>query len=206
MIMNDYFKNKATEWDSPMKIAMSEKFVEEMQKNIKFNKAIKAMDLGCGTGLVGLGIIEQLKSLVMVDNSKAMTDKLKEKIGLLEANCSISRESVKIIQGTIEKYQAKDLDVIFSLMAFHHMENTQATFEHISKILKPGGILIIGDLAEEDGSFHGEEKVPHNGFNVDLLAKEVESSEMDLESAYIYNTIKKGNKDYEQFIMIAKKI
>ncbi|MEN6619353.1 MAG: class I SAM-dependent methyltransferase [Rikenellaceae bacterium] len=202
--MTDYFKNKASEWDSPMKVAMSEKFVEEMLKNINFNKSAKAMDFGCGTGLVGLNIIDKIKSLVMVDSSKAMIDKIKKKLDMIEANCEASDESVKIIHGTIEKYNTKDLDIIFSLMAFHHIEDTQALFEHISIILKPGGILVIGDLYEEDGSFHGDESVPHNGFNVEILAKQMKSSEIDIVTTYPFNTIKKNNKDYEQFIMIAK--
>ncbi|OFY38454.1 MAG: hypothetical protein A2X18_02980 [Bacteroidetes bacterium GWF2_40_14] len=205
--MTDYFKNKASDWDSPMKVDMSGRFVEEMVSNVKFNKSVKAMDLGCGTGLVGLSIVNEIKSLIMVDNSKAMIDKLKEKLEEIEQNSKTAlKEKVKIINGSVDKYTTKDLDVVFSLMAIHHIDNIDALLEHISKILKPGGVLIIGDLCEEDGSFHGEESVPHNGFNIESLSKQMEECDLDIVTTYTYNTIKKNNRDYDQFIIIAKKI
>lgn len=205
--MTDYFKNKASEWDSPMKVEMSVRFVDEMVRNVKFNKSVKAMDLGCGTGLVGLSILNEIKSLIMVDNSKAMIDKLKEKLEVIEQkNKATLKEKVKIINGSVDKYTAEDLDVVFSLMAIHHIENIEALFERISKILKPGGILVIGDLYEEDGSFHGEEIVPHNGFNIEALSKQVEECDIDIVATYTYNTIKKNDRDYDQFIIVAKKI
>ncbi len=204
--MTDYFKNKASDWDSPAKVAMSGRFVEEMVRNVKFNKSVKAMDLGCGTGLVGLSILNDIKSLILVDNSRAMIDKLKEKIEVIEHNNETTlKEKVKIITGSVEKYTADDLDVVFSLMALHHIENIDALFEHISKILKPGGILVIGDLCEEDGSFHGEESVPHNGFNIESLSKQIEAYDIDIVKTYTYNKIKKNDREYDQFIIIAKK-
>jgi len=205
--MTDNFKNKASDWDSPMKVEMSGRFVEEMVRNVKYDKSVNAMDLGCGTGLVGLSILNEIKSLIMVDNSKAMIDKLKEKIEVIEQNNETSlKEKVKIINGSIEKYTARDLDIIFSLMAMHHIENIEALFEQISKILKPGGILVIGDLCEEDGSFHGEEIVPNNGFNIESLSKQIEACDIEIVKTYTYNTIKKNDREYDQFIIIAQKI
>jgi len=34
-------------------------------------------------------------------------------------------------------------------------------------MLSKGGYLAIADLYKEDGSFHGEKKVPHNGFDME---------------------------------------
>jgi len=194
--MSDNFKTKAAEWDSPMKVAMTQKFVSELLKNIKLNKSLKALEVGCGTGLVGLQIINQVKSMVMLDNSSAMLDKLREKL---------TQQNVTIVNGTVEKYTTKDLDFVFSLMAFHHIDNIPSTLEHISSILKPGGDLIIGDLKEEDGSFHGEEKVAHNGFNIEDLAKQMENCDFDVVTVYTYNKLNRGDKDFEQFIIVAKK-
>ena len=74
-----------------------------------------------------------------------------------------------------------------------------------ANILKPGGLLVIGDLKEENGSFHGEEKVPHNGFNIPNLAQQLEFSEMEVITTTTYNTIQKNGNEYEQFIIVAKK-
>ena len=209
--MEDNFKAKAAEWDSPMKIAMTQKFVSELLNNIKIDKSLKVMELGCGTGLVGLQIADQVKAMVMLDNSKAMLDKLREKISEQKiteqkpTDHKVTDSRITIVNGTVEKYTTKDIDVVFSLMAFHHIENISSTLGHISSILKPDGYLVIGDLKEEDGSFHGEEKVPHNGFNIDALAKQMENNDLDILTAYTYNTISRGDKNFEQFIIVAKK-
>lgn len=197
MIVEDNFKTKAEEWDSPMKVEMTQKFLSELNKNIKLDKSLKVMELGCGTGLVGLQMVGQVKSLVMLDNSKAMLDKLRKKI---------TDFKITIVNGTVEKYIKKDIDVVFSLMAFHHIENISSTLEHISSILKPDGYLVVGDLKEEDGSFHGEENVPHNGFNTEDLAKQMENNELNVITVYTYNTISRSDKDFRQFIIVAKKI
>jgi len=202
----DYFEKKADGWDSPMKIEMADNFIMEMFKSISFNKEQKVLDFGCGTGLVGLKIAPLVKSVVFMDISRKMLDVLMSKIeGEPEVYKGIKERST-IINGDIEKYTNPDIDIVLSLMALHHIDDTQAIFEHISSILKPGGYLVIGDLREEDGTFHGDEKVPHNGFDVHTLALQVENSDMEIILADTYNTINKNGKEYDQFILIAKSL
>ncbi|MHC1779034.1 MAG: methyltransferase [Bacteroidales bacterium] len=202
----DYFHNKADNWDTPMKLEMADNFIMEMFKSISFNKDQKVLDFGCGTGLAGLRIAPLVKSIVFMDISRKMLDVLATKIGGDDENYKGINGKATIINGGIEKYTTDDIDVIFSLMALHHIEDTQAVFEHISTILKPGGFLVIGDLKEEDGSFHGDERVPHNGFDVDTLASQVENSDMEIILADTYNTLNKNGKEYDQFILIARNL
>ena len=202
----DYFKNKAGDWDSPMKVEMAKKFLAEMLKNVNLDNEKKVLDYGCGTGLVGIEVAPLVKSVVFLDNSAAMVNVLENKLGKAFEKHEYSSENIKVIMGDINKYTTKDIDVVFSLMALHHVEDVQVAFEHISaNILKPGGLLVIGDLKEENGSFHGEEKVPHNGFNIPNLAQQLEFSEMEVITTTTYNTIQKNGNEYEQFIIVAKK-
>jgi len=202
----DNFINKADNWDSPMKVGMAKKFVAEMLKNINLDNGKKVLDYGCGTGLVGMEVAHLVKSVVFLDSSAAMVNVLENKLGKAFKKHEYSSENIKVIIGDINKYITKDIDVVFSLMALHHVEDVQAAFEHISaNILKPGGLLAIGDIKEENGSFHGEEKVPHNGFNIPNLAQQLEFSEMEVITTTTYNTIQKNGNEYEQFIIVAKK-
>ncbi len=203
---SDYFEKKADGWDSPMKIEMADAFIMEMFKSISFNKEQKVLDFGCGTGLVGLRIAPLVKSVVFMDISGKMLDVLISKIESDNESYKGIKERSTVINGAIEKYTSPDIDILFSLMALHHIEDTQAVLEHISSILKPGGYLVIGDLREEDGTFHGEEKVPHNGFDVHTLASQVENSDMEIIMADTYNTLNKNGKDYDQFILIARNL
>jgi predicted TPR repeat methyltransferase len=202
----DKFEHKAQGWDSPVKIEMAGKFVREMLENFKPEKDFKVLDYGCGTGLAGIEVAPLVKSVVFLDSSRAMLDVLSEKLGSLSDIDSLSPDNSKVIHGDIFKYVTKDVDMVFSLMALHHIEDLESVFEHISRnILKPSGVLVIGDLTDEDGSFHGEEKVAHSGFNIPELARQLEQSDLEVETTYTYNTMKRGGKDYEQFILIARK-
>ena len=201
----DYFNQKAGNWDSPMKSEMAKKFVAEMLKNINLDNEKKVLDYGCGTGLVGMEVAHLVKSLVFLDSSPAMVNVLEDKLGKAFEKQKLSSKNIKVITGDINKYTTKDIDVVFSLMALHHVEDVQRVLEHIStNILKSSGLLVIGDLREENGSFHGDEKVPHNGFDIENLARQIEFSEMEVITTNTYNTIQKNGNEYEQFIIIAK--
>ena len=49
-------------------------------------------------------------------------------------------------------------------MALHHIPDYATAIQQMVSHLNPGGALFLCDLDSEDGSFHGESKVPHNGF------------------------------------------
>ena len=199
--INDPFAVKSKEWDTPMKIKMAEKFVHEMHQNINFNKKLKVLDFGCGTGLAGLQVAPLVKSLVLMDTSVSMIEVLKSKIENIKTNI----ENIKVIKSEIFNYTERDIDIVFSLMAMHHIENLNETIDHIANVLKPGGVLIIGDLKEEDGTFHPEEKVAHNGFNISRLSDIIEGCDLEVKKTYVYNSIIKNEREYEQFILIAQK-
>ncbi len=200
---DDEFAHKAEEWDTPMRIKMAEKFVNELHNNINFTNKLKVLDFGCGTGLVGLQIAPLVKSAVLMDTSAAMTEVLKSKI--FEDQLKVPKSDIKVINSEVFEYRNQDIDIVFSLMAMHHIENLNETINHIASILKPGGLLVIGDLKEEDGSFHQGEKVAHKGFNISHLSGMIEGSDLEVRKTYVYNTIAKNEREYEQFILIAQK-
>jgi ubiquinone/menaquinone biosynthesis C-methylase UbiE len=196
----DYFKNKASEWDTPIKMEMAEKFVKELLKNYTPGKDQKMMDYGCGTGLVGMELSKLTRDVVYLDSSESMLKILKQKLG------AIKDFSKSIIHGEIHSYNQKDIDLITTLMALHHVEDIESALNHISaNILKPSGVMVIGDLKEEDGSFHNGEEIPHKGFNTEKLTAQLQKAGLKVEKTYIYNTLTKKEKTYEQFIMIATK-
>lgn len=196
----DYFRNKAEEWDSPAKIEMAEKFVNELLKIHTPSPDKKVLDFGTGTGLVGMKLSGKVREVVYLDSSESMLEILKKK---LDANKDWGRT---IIHGDITSYNQRDIDLVTTLMALHHIENIDETINYISdNILKPSGVLVIGDLTEEDGSFHNGDAVPHKGFKIEELKAKLEKTGFELITSYVYNTMVKGDKKYDQFIMVAVK-
>ena len=198
----DNFAHRAADWDQPSKIKMTSVFINELRKNIPIESRWKALELGAGTGLAGLQLLPELGSLVAEDTSTAMLEVLKGKL--------TGTEPVTIVNGEIFEYKQCDIDLLFSVMAFHHLPELETALEHISTIVKPGGYVVVGDLMPEDGSFHRFEPIPHKGFEPEELKMKFENSGFTVEKLYVYDTLTRERipgkmSDYEQFILIARK-
>ena len=77
-------------------------------------------------------------------------------------------------------------------------------YQHLEK----GGYLAIGDLEKEDGSFHNE-KVPHNGFDINEICKMLSVIGFELVLCETFHQLTKttteGSRTFPQFLIIARK-
>lgn len=201
LLDEDNFAHKAADWDAnPMRVALAEKFVRQVLAQMPIAQEACLMDFGCGTGLVGLQFAPYVSALVMVDSSKAMLDMLQAKIDNLALSIPI-----ELCHSGLETVKTTQVDAIVSSMAFHHLEDVQTEINSMYKLLKPDGFIAIADLVKEDGSFHGQESVPHNGFEQTDICQMLSNAGFKLHLCEIFNKINKENKEYPQFIIIAKK-
>jgi ubiquinone/menaquinone biosynthesis C-methylase UbiE len=205
--MPDNFEEKAKNWDNnPLIVEISNIFFEEIRKNVKITKDLKILELGCGTGLVGLNFSSLVNSILMIDNSKAMLSVLQTKI------LKNKLKNIEVLEGDINNLEIEKskFDLIISFMTFHHVKNIPNIVNIFKNILKRNGSVIIGDLCKEDGSFHGLEKVEHNGFEMEEIKNIFSKNDLYVNKIYEYNVLKKpdidGNlRDYDQFILVAQK-
>jgi len=200
--MNDNFISKAAQWDSPDKIDMTTKFLSEMLFNVNPLSSWKALEIGAGTGLVGLNVEPLVGKVVMVDTSESMLEVLKQKV--------YNHSKVEILHGEVFDYKQQDIDFVFSAMAFHHLSDVEKTLQHLASITKQGSWVVVGDLITEDGSFHGFQPIPYCGFDTDVLSKQFVKADFDVKLVKIYNVITRiideKVTNYEQFILIAKRL
>ena len=200
--MNDSFATKATNWDSPEKVIMTKKFVAELLCHITPLPTWKALEIGTGTGLVGLQIEPLVGKVVLEDTSEAMLEVLKQKL--------TSNSRVEVMHGEVFEYKNQDIDLVFSCMAFHHIDEIDKTLQHLATIAKAGAQVVVGDLVSENGSFHGFEPIPHRGFDTSLLSNQFVKAGFEIKLVKTYNVISKTiesvTTNYEQFILIAQRI
>jgi len=200
--MKDTFVAKAANWDSPDKIDMTTKFLNEMLFHINPQSSWKAVEIGAGTGLVGLNIEPLVSKVVMVDTSESMLEVLKQKLH--------NGSKVEILHGEVFDYKNQDIDLVFSAMAFHHLSDVEKTLQHLATITKPGAWVVVGDLVTEDGSFHRFEPIPYCGFDTTILSKQFVQAGFDVKLVKVYNVITRiideRATNYEQFILIAKRL
>ena len=205
MTKTDNFAEKAAAWDEdPKKIAMTNRYVKEVLKFVDFQPDWKVLEIGAGTGLVGLQILPKVKSVVFEDTSEAMLNILKQKLTPEE------NKKTEIFHGEVTDYKENNIDVVISAMAFHHIEDIDALLKHIHSIVKPNGIVAIADVRTEDGSFHHFQPIPHKGFDTDALSLQFFSAGFSVKSVHTYNILQRERapgiiSEYEQFLLIAKK-
>ncbi|MBP1629935.1 MAG: Methyltransferase type 11 [Bacteroidetes bacterium] len=197
--MSDNFEQKAKTWDNPMQVELTKRFVERICESIFLYKEDKIAEIGCGTGLVGLQIAPIVEELYMIDNSPSMLNVLREKL----SNSNLT--NVQIVESEFEETNLNDLSGVISFLTLHHIDYVPEFIDVMKDKLKDNGFIAIGDLISEDGSFHGETKVPYNGFDIEILSTILEQKGFVILRESIYDIIEKNDKKYPVFLIIAQK-
>ena len=167
---------------------------------------MKALEYGCGTGLVGLAIAPRLGSLLAMDTSKGMLEVLAGKI----EEQGLTNVTPVCLDLTVEACDQR-FDLIFSAMTLHHIGETELILEKFYHLLNDYGTLAIADLDREDGSFHSEgagEK--HYGFSREELSETLIGLGFSSVNFKTVHTIQKVNedgssRDYPVFLLTAQK-
>lgn len=196
----DQFAQKAKTWDNnPIQMNMAERFLSKISERVNIPLLPVVMEIGCGTGLVGLNFKESARHLIMVDVSESMLNILREKI-------ERSTQNITVVHGEIgDVSEQTQADLIIAFMSLHHIQETDHFFKQAFDRLPKEGILVIGDLETEDGSFHGENLVPHNGFDVSELSKKAQKIGFKEVNHEPLITIEKGGRPYNLFFMMLRK-
>ncbi len=119
------------------------------------------LDYGAGTGLLTLNLQPRVASLVALDSSKGMLEKLTQKL----AKSGIDSVRTHHWDLAARPFPDAGFDLVVSSMTFHHLQDVPLVLGRLTSLLKPGGWLAVADLDTEDGSFHGEAPdVFHHGF------------------------------------------
>ncbi len=203
------FNESAQTWDDePRRVLMAQKVAAAIKNDISITNRMEALEFGCGTGLVTMGLAPFLKSITAVDTSEQMLDVLKQKI---QKN---STENIFPLQTDVLKDGLPNnlYDLIYCSMTLHHIHETDSLIKLFSEHLKAGGFLAIADLAKEDGSFHDDNAgVAHHGFTYSELETLFEKNGLSNIKAVTVHTIKKEKdsgeiKEYPVFLIQGKKV
>jgi len=200
--MSDLFSEKAKDWDmNEMVLQLSNATSSAILENIEFNDQMQVMDFGAGTGLITSKVAAHVDSIVAVDVSQAMLDKLVLKD---ELNGKVKT----VCQDITEKPLDIKFDVIMSAMAMHHVKDTNLLIQRFSEHMKSGAKIALADLDSEDGTFHPAdiEGVYHDGFDRDNLMSILGENGFKEIQFITAHTVNKEAKSYPIFLVTASKI
>lgn len=171
MAVDKDFSAAAPTWDEkPQRIHLAVAISSAIKQNIPLNSDMHALEFGCGTGLVTFHLQDQLQQVTAMDNAAGMLDVLKQKaqaVGVTNVDTLLNSAAVPALD-------PDSYDLIFSSMVLHHLREIRPTLQALVSALKPGGIIALADLDEEEGTFHERSQgVEHHGIDRTWLHDEL---------------------------------
>lgn len=160
------FDLKAQGWDADAsKVDRALRVAEGIRALAGDLSGRSALEVGCGTGLLGFALRPYVARIALADTSAGMLAVLREKIAAsgLTGMTAVQHD---FTEGPIPEDR---YGLLCSLMTFHHIPDTNEALRRFQALLEPEGLLCIADLDAEDGSFHGPEAPVHRGFDRDRL-------------------------------------
>lgn len=203
-----HFDTEAQNWDQdPEKVKRANIFAKEIIDFVHPDTFMKAIDFGCGTGLLSYALRNSFRSITLIDNSPGMISILEQKI----KKNGLHNFQPLCIDPMIDALELKDFDVVFSSMTIHHIHDLHKIMKIFNSSLKMGGYVCIADLVTEDGTFHSEHPDfdGHKGFDEDEIISILKANGFQTVYYKIVFTIVKElngeNKKYPLFLLIGKK-
>ncbi len=140
-----FWTSRASSWDHDASSNPSlVKVVEAVIEAAAPRASDEAVDLGCGSGQVTLGLAPKVRSVVAVDISEKM-------IELLVGNARA--KGVENVSGLAEPVESLALmpgsvDIVVTNYALHHLRDSDkpALVKSAYTWLRPGGRLVVGDM------------------------------------------------------------
>lgn len=202
------FNIEAVNWDNERRAKRAKIIADEIIKSIPINNQLRALEFGCGTGLVSFNLRDKFEHITLVDTSEGMIETLKRKIQDTKVkNMTAIRSDIN----TDSKLQHEKFHVIYTSMALHHIIDVKTTLRNLYDLIIDDGYLCIVELVEDDGSFHKSEKDfdGHNGFNQTEFGNMLEDVGFkDAAAKVFYSDVKAIGAlkvNYSLFLMVGKK-
>jgi ubiquinone/menaquinone biosynthesis C-methylase UbiE len=198
------FDERAPGWDTPRRIARAEAAARAIEAAVVIPPGSRAIEVGAGTGLLGLELRRHFHSLVLADTSDGM---------LAEASRKIREDGLSGVSTAHFDLASDDspagapFDLVLSLLLLHHVKDTRAALAGMHRLLAPGGQVAAIDLDTEDGSFHGSgaEGVHHLGFDRGRLVEL--AGDVGFEDIRVGDgrRIEDGESVYPMFLLTARR-
>jgi SAM-dependent methyltransferase len=197
------FDERAKEWDTPERAERAGVVAAAVRAAVPISRDARAIEIGAGTGLLGLHFAADVASLLLTDPSTGMLEVAAEKI----RRGGLSTVSVAPYDLLRDPPPAGPFDLLLSLLVLHHVDDSAAAFQAMYGLLGPDGRIALADLDAEDGTFHDAdaEGIHHLGFErerVGGLARAAGFVDVAFSTA---TEIEKNGRAYPLFLLAGRR-
>ena len=115
---------------------------ERLLKYVNLTENQKYLEVGCGNGHICKHLARKYNlNFTGTDVDPEMIQLAKKNIGDMPNIRLLEMDATKM------PFEDKEFDIVLSFGVMHHIGNWEKALEEISRVLKPQGFLIFGDLA-----------------------------------------------------------
>jgi ubiquinone/menaquinone biosynthesis C-methylase UbiE len=203
------FDAAAVTWDdNPVRVQMAAAVYDGIAGHIDLTADMKALDIGCGTGLIALPLAARVGALTAADSSPVMLKVLAAK--------AVAAGLTNVV--TVQTDADDDFNVTGSfnlvtcVMVLHHINDIAAMIDKTSRMMVAGGTLVLVDLYSEDGTFHSDPRsVVHNGLDPLWLSRLMIAAGLIPSDPVTVHTVRrtdeysKATREYPLFMLIGRK-
>ena len=151
MTANEYFNRISSQWDRLQQQFYSERVRLAAIQQADLRPGQYVADVGAGTGYLTEALLQHGVWVIALDASRPMLDVLVQKLG------PCSQLWCQRALGEQLPLADESVDAVFANMFLHHVESPAAVIRELTRILKPGGKLVITDLDRHPFRFLLEE-------------------------------------------------
>lgn len=194
------FDERAAGWDSPERIERTHRIEDAIRGAVPVRTTMRVLDLGAGTGLLGLALAGDVGELVLADASAGMLAVAEAKI----AAAGFRHVRTMHHEFTVDPLPDERFDLVVSLLALHHVADTGEAMRALHALLDSGGRIAIVDLDAEDGTFHSDPNAPvHHGLDRSALAAEARAAGFHGVAFSTPFKLAKHGRTYPLFLLLA---
>lgn len=157
------FESIASSYETANTITLAKASEDAIREYLVDIKNKDAIDFGCGTGLVGMSLVNDFKSMVFLDTSQNMLDQVKRKI----ADFNVCNADTLCVDFEKEIQTNLHADYVIMALVLLHIRDFESVLAKIYDILNPDGHLLIVDF---DKNENVNSDLVHNGFDQKQLA------------------------------------
>lgn len=162
MANTDKFEMIANMYDTPARIHIAKVSSDAIRKYVVDAQGKTAIDFGCGTGLVGLNLVNDFHSMLFLDTSQNMINQVKQKI----SDLNIKNADTLVFDFEKEGLTNVQADYIIMAQVLLHIPDFELVLSRLFDVLNDGGHLLIVDFNKNENI---ASDFVHNGFDQEEL-------------------------------------
>ena len=191
------FNQLAAKYDTAKNKDMAKRSTDAIRNLLDKNHTKTAIDFGCGTGNVGLDLLEDFESMLFVDASPAMIEQVEKKL----ADIDTKKASVLCLDIEKDGHLPYKADTIILSLVLHHISDSHKLLAKLYDALNEDGQLLIIEMKkpEKTSSGHGMDRAV-------LTADLSEIGFQNIQSDIFYDAEKENDEqETSRFILSARK-